>query len=146
MKTIIDFEKVNKLINDIEKSLEILKKYQDFSLAKFQKNQTAIDQVAHRLQRALEGMISLGTHILSKTPGQGVQKDYGSIFLSLAKLKVIPDDRALIFRKMASYRNRLVHDYYHVTEQELLDKVKNNLGDFEDFLKYVSKYLKKIKK
>ncbi|MBU4332535.1 DUF86 domain-containing protein [Patescibacteria group bacterium] len=145
MELNLDIEKVKTLMNDIEKSIDILKKYQDLSLAEFQKNQTAIDQVAYRLQRAIEGMISLGTHILAKTPGEGIQKDYGSIFLSLSKLGIIPDDRAVVFRKMASYRNRLVHDYYHVTEEELHDKMQNNLGDFEEFLGYVSDYLEKIK-
>ena len=44
---------------------------------------------------------------------------------------------------MAGYRNRLVHLYWEVTDEEMLEKIKDRLDDFDMFCKYILEYVKK---
>lgn len=141
----IDKEKVKTLIAEIQESLARLSGFRDISLEDFKNDKDNYAIAEHHLRRALEGVLSLGTHILSRIPGGAKAKDYTEVLLSLGKFKVLPTDFAQKIRQMAGYRNRLVHLYWEVTEEEMLDKIKTRLDDFEKFCEFILKYLKKNK-
>ena len=42
---------------------------------------------------------------------------------------------------MARFRNILVHRYWQINDQKILDYAQNNIGDFSLFLKSIIKYL-----
>jgi uncharacterized protein YutE (UPF0331/DUF86 family) len=46
---------------------------------------------------------------------------------------------------MAGYRNRLVHYYTEISNEELYEILQNDLGDLEKFLKEIEKFLKKYR-
>ncbi|HMB30835.1 MAG TPA: DUF86 domain-containing protein [Desulfohalobiaceae bacterium] len=60
------------------------------------------------LRRALEAMLDLGRHIIAKGMGQGVT-EYREIPGYLAQAGVLSTENTKIMKKMAGYRNRLVH-------------------------------------
>lgn len=45
---------------------------------------------------------------------------------------------------MTKFRNKIVHFYDDIDEEEIYNILLNNLGDFEDFLKYISYFLEKV--
>ena len=47
--------------------------------------------------------------------------------------------------KMAGYRNRLVHYYKEISNEEIYEILQNDLGDLEKFLKEIEKFLKKYR-
>ena len=47
--------------------------------------------------------------------------------------------------KMVRYRNRLVHYYKEISNEELYEILQNDLGDLEKFLKEIEKFLKKYR-
>ena len=47
---------------------------------------------------------------------------------------------------MAGYRNRMVHFYGEITEQELYNIIQEDLEDFYMFCSYVNEILKKPSK
>ncbi|GAG51554.1 unnamed protein product, partial [marine sediment metagenome] len=49
-------------------------------------------------------------------------------------------------RLMAGYRNRLVHFYHDVNDNELYLILKNNLSDMENFVKEIKTFIEKYRK
>ena len=72
------------------------------------------------LRRALEALLDLGRHVVAKGFGQGIS-EYREIAQKLHEKGVLNQEQAQVMRKMAGYRNRLVHFYHEVSIQELFD-------------------------
>lgn len=97
----------------------------------------------HYLRRALEAMLEIGTHILSRIPG-AKPTSYGDIARLLGEHNIIPKnfaDKELL--QMAKYRNRLIHFYDEITAGELYKIIQNDLPDIEKFCQYIIKYIEK---
>lgn len=70
------------------------------------------------LRRALEALLDLGRHLLAK--GFGVAAvEYQEIARALGECGVLDDTRAELLKRMAGYRNRLVHFYDEISSEEL---------------------------
>jgi uncharacterized protein YutE (UPF0331/DUF86 family) len=82
------------------------------------------------LRRALEALFDVGRHILAKGFGQGVV-EYRRIAESLGEMGVLEPDDVRLFGLMAGYRNRLVHLYHDVGEDELIVIARDRLADLE---------------
>ncbi len=94
------------------------------------------------LRRALEAMLDLGRHILAKRFGVAVE-EYREIGPALAERQVISAEDARLFRIMAGYRNRMVHFYHEVSNQEIREICTENLGDIEAVLGAVKQWIAK---
>lgn len=62
------------------------------------------------IRRALEGLLDLGRHILSKGFNRAVA-EYKDIPVQLREAGVLSEAEAGLMREMAGYRNRMVHFY-----------------------------------
>jgi uncharacterized protein YutE (UPF0331/DUF86 family) len=85
------------------------------------------------LRRALEALLDLGRHILAKGFGQGVT-EYKDIAQQLKRVGVLTPDESELLRTMAGYRNRMVHFYHEITDEELYAISTQQLGDVETVL------------
>lgn len=92
------------------------------------------------LRRALEALLDLGRHLLAQGFGTPVH-EYAAIADKLREAGVLGDTQARAFRKLAKYRNRMVHFYDEVTDEELHDIVTQHLGDFQRILRAISAWL-----
>lgn len=70
------------------------------------------------LRRALEALLDLGRHLLAKGFARAAV-EYKEIPALLVEREVLPRPLGEQFRKVAGYRNRLVHFYDEVTPAEL---------------------------
>jgi uncharacterized protein YutE (UPF0331/DUF86 family) len=82
------------------------------------------------LRRALEALFDVGRHILAKRFAYPAT-EYKEIAKGLSDKKVLVEKEAELMRKMAGYRNRMVHFYHEITPEELheiclyhLDEIK----------------------
>lgn len=82
------------------------------------------------LRRALEALLDLSRHLLSKGLGIGVA-EYREIPQRLAEAGVLSPAEAELLGQMARYRNRMVHFYHEVSAQELYELLTARLGDIE---------------
>jgi uncharacterized protein YutE (UPF0331/DUF86 family) len=128
-------------IDIIQKSLEKLNQLKKLTPGKFMLSENfAIAE--HYLRYALEATFDICAHILSTIPGAQVG-EYKTMAIEMGKQNLIPKDFAeKQLYQMAGYRNRLTHFYFEVTPKEMYKIIKNNLGDFEFFLKNIKKLLK----
>ena len=71
------------------------------------------------LRRTLEAIFDIGRHILSKTDHIDLSTEYKSIAKGLVEIGIVDKklDETLI--QMAGYRNRLVHMYNIISDEEL---------------------------
>lgn len=70
------------------------------------------------LRRALEALFDIGRHILAKRFAYPAA-EYKEIAKGLSENKVLVEKEAELMRKMAGYRNRMVHFYHEITPEEL---------------------------
>ena len=85
------------------------------------------------LRRALEALLDLGRHVLAK--GVGVAAiEYRDIATKLGEHGILSKDDVDLMREMAGYRNRMVHFYNEISEDELFDICANQLNDVERIL------------
>ncbi len=127
-------DKLRNLIADIESSRQELAALLVQPKDVFVTNRQLYAQLEHYFRRALEGILTAGTHILSRLPIE--TKDYTAIIQSLGTAGIIPAEFAQHNLGLAGYRNRLVHIYWEVTPPELYDTAKEHLDDIGAFAEY----------
>jgi uncharacterized protein YutE (UPF0331/DUF86 family) len=93
------------------------------------------------LRRGLEALMDLGRHVLAKGFGVAVT-EYKEIGDKLTENMVISVEDAKLFRQMAGYRNRMVHFYHEVKQEELYCICTHNLKDIEKLLSVIVKWLR----
>ncbi len=94
------------------------------------------------LRRALEALLDLGRHILAKGFEIGIE-EYKAIGPALEKVGVISRDDSDRFRVLAGYRNRIVHFYHEVSDQEIYEICSEQLQDIEFLLASMKSWLQK---
>jgi uncharacterized protein YutE (UPF0331/DUF86 family) len=82
------------------------------------------------LRRALEALFDMGRHIAAKGFGEAVT-EYKEIATTLNRRNVISASDLELMKKLAGYRNRLVHFYHDVSADELFEICTSHLGDVE---------------
>jgi len=85
------------------------------------------------LRRCIEALLDLGRHILSKGFGIAVS-EYKEIGMRLTEEQVLSPDYGDLLRRIAGYRNRMVHFYSEVSQLELYQLCTRYLNDIEVIL------------
>ncbi len=85
------------------------------------------------LRRGLEAVFDLGRHVLAKGFGRA-SGEYRAIADGLVDVGILTEETGATLRQMAGYRNRMVHFYNRVQEDELLDICRNHLADLESVI------------
>jgi len=94
------------------------------------------------LQVAIECVIDVGNEIISSLQLQRPER-YRDIPYILAQAKIIPKDHAETIALMIGFRNLLVHDYATINLDLVYEFLQTKLQDFENFIKYIVKWLEK---
>lgn len=92
------------------------------------------------LRRALEALLDLGRHVLAKGFGIPVP-EYAAIADSLRKVDILTSEQATTLKKMAQYRNRMVHFYYEASSEELYENLTEHRGDFDTIPEAIDTWL-----
>jgi uncharacterized protein YutE (UPF0331/DUF86 family) len=98
------------------------------SLAEFKSDRRNIGAAESCLRRALEALLDLGRHLLAKVYGEAVT-EYKMIAEELERKAVLDKASAHRLRVLAGYRNRMVHFYHDITEEELYAICARELDD-----------------
>jgi uncharacterized protein YutE (UPF0331/DUF86 family) len=120
-------------------SLARLRQLGALSLAEFRALPDGYAVAEHHLRRALQALLDLGRHVAVKS-GWGNPSNYREILDLLERNGVMPTELAEKGRGLAGYRNRLVHEYAIVTEDELWGILKTRLPDLDELLLRLVEY------
>jgi uncharacterized protein YutE (UPF0331/DUF86 family) len=80
------------------------------------------------LRRSIEALLDIGRHILAKGFAIGVS-EYKEIALRLGELGILSSSEVELLKILGGYRNRLVHFYHEIGEEELFRICKDQLED-----------------
>lgn len=97
------------------------------------------------LRRSLEAIFDVGRHLLAKSGFKDLAAEYKAIARGLHQIKAIDEALSQKLLEMAGYRNRLVHLYNEVTDEELYEILQNDLDDLKNFIKQIQNYLRALK-
>jgi uncharacterized protein YutE (UPF0331/DUF86 family) len=99
------------------------------------------------LRRALEALLDLGRHILAKGFALA-PAEYKEVAEQLFRVGVLSQHDSDLLRKMAGYRNRLVHFYHEVSQEELYTLCTARLSEVDHvrdaILKWIMEHPEKI--
>lgn len=93
------------------------------------------------LRRAIEALLDLGRHVLSKGFGVAVA-EYKEIGPRLANEGVLTRAQGILLRQIAGYRNRMVHFYHEISRQELYGLCTQNARDIETLLDALTSWIR----
>ena len=92
------------------------------------------------LQLAIQSVLDISNHVVADL-GLGLPADSKELFVLLAKRKIVYTRLAKKLTSVAGFRNLLVHEYLEIDRHRVYQVLRDDLGDFEKFIKAVSKLL-----
>ena len=92
------------------------------------------------LQLAIQAVLDISNHIVADMK-LGLPADSKALFDLLAGHKVLSTPLSKRLASMAGFRNVLVHEYLEIDRRRVYRALNEDLGDFERFIKAVSKLL-----
>ena len=134
----VDVDTVRKRAQEILSFTKELEELADISLDEFLKNSERRYAVMHLMQLSIESCLSLGNHIIARER-LGIPQNYQDTFSLLEKGNIISTEFAEEMKKMARFRNKLVHIYWEIDYKQLYEILTNRLTDFKEFVKAVQK-------
>ncbi|MBN2110002.1 MAG: DUF86 domain-containing protein [Methanosarcinaceae archaeon] len=132
-------EKIVRKLNFMQKSVSYLKSV-DSASNELETNYEMRSAVERNFQLAIESAIDIGEIIISEE-GFERPEDYKTVFLILGKKGIIPEDFAQDLSLAAGFRNFLVHMYEEIDPDILCTFLTERLEDFDEFARYIAKYL-----
>lgn len=140
----INVSKMINILSQIHEALEEMETLKRINKDEFVKDKRNYIVAEHYLRRALEGILTIGSHLLSRLEVK--TKDYQEIIVSLGRYGLIPEDFAEKNKNLAGYRNRLVHIYWEITPEELYTVINQHFEDISNFYSYYREILKNPEK
>jgi uncharacterized protein YutE (UPF0331/DUF86 family) len=123
---------INK-IEDIKGSLDVLERYAQQDDNTFLSNEEAICSARYSFIVLIEAATNIAAHIcariLNKAPNT-----YAESFLLLSEKMLIEQTLAERLGKMVGFRNLLIHGYGKIDDMQMLNIMRNNLGDVRQYL------------
>lgn len=107
---------------------------------RFVKDPLVYGNAERYLQLAIQAVLDISNHIVADM-NLSLPADSTELFELLTKHKVLPIRLSKKLTPMAGFRNILVHEYLEIDRRRVYRVLMNDLGDFEKFIKAVSRLL-----
>lgn len=117
-----------------------LKELQSLTYEEFAQDEVLRASAERNFQVAIQAALDIGSILLASL-SVAVPSEYKEVFPKLAEVGILPARFAQKLVGMAKFRNVLVHLYLIVDVSRMYGYLQHDLGDFELFAQYVSKYL-----
>jgi len=127
-------------INNLLEIYQGLKKLQKFGLKDLKENIENVWSVTFGLVAAIEAVLDISQYILAD---KGIKvESYGKIPTKLLETGIIDKDFLEKMQKIVGFRNRAIHNYPSLEEEQLYEILQKDIEDFKEFLKIIKDYLK----
>ena len=136
-----NIEVVENKISAIERYLKILKRYQDFSLKKIEKNIDLKGALERYLYLICQASIDLAESFIAFKKFRK-PTTFTEAFYILEEEKVIDQKLTEQLTNMVGFRNIIAHDYEKLDYEIVYDVLLNKLEDIKKFKEIIKKQLK----
>lgn len=135
----LDASVVRRHLLALDQALQTLRKHQGGAVDALRSDREERWVVERGLQLCTQNVLDIATHIAASA-GRDVP-DYATAIDQLADLGVLPGEFAARIRPVAGFRNVIVHGYLDV-DLEIVHRLLNDqLDDFAEYARHVSRYL-----
>ena len=93
-------------------------------------------------QLIVDTSVDINTHIIAESDIQ-VPDDYQGTFTTLGEHKIIPMEFANKIAPSVGLRNLIVHKYGRVDLKIMTNDIKEEIGQYLEYLKYINEFLQK---
>ncbi len=135
----VDKRIVTSKISSVKKSISRLNEKKNIKWLEFKSNLDLQDIIMHNLQTAIQGCIDIASHIISDEDWR-IPDTLSGLFDILSERKVIDKRMHKTMKAMVGFRNIIIHEYATVDIKKVYSIIKNNLKDFDIFLKQICKF------
>ncbi|MDI3480936.1 MAG: hypothetical protein PWQ97_591 [Tepidanaerobacteraceae bacterium] len=137
----IDKNRINSKIIFIQERLTALRELARLKEDEFKQDKRNIASACYWLQTAVEAMIDIAQHIAVKERLiKSTDTSSTDFFEELAAAGIISEGNMRKYRMMIKFRNRVVQQ---VSEDEVINILKEDLKDFDAFLKEIVEFIEK---
>lgn len=126
----------------IEDNLRQMFRLAAISKDTFLKDKDLIAATESYLRRTLEAIFDISRHLIAKDGGTELATEYKAIAKGLGDKEIVSKALSASLTEMAGYRNRLVHLYHMIENEELYEILLEDLPDIQQFITEILKYLK----
>lgn len=131
---------LERILADIQANVKELRDAKDITWDIYRTNLRARRFVERTLHITIEGCIDAAQHIVSDERMRE-PTSYRDTFAVLAENQILTLADLDKFENIASFRNLLVHYYEKIDDEIVFGIFKNNLSDFDLFIKRIVNYL-----
>ena len=124
----------------IDRNLRFLEEFETLSPDQFVESYKDIQAAKYSFLEIIEACIDIANYIIS-VEGFRRAEEYSEMFKVLKEEGVIGKDLADKLEDMARFRNLLVHRYGEVDNKRVLEIIKHDLRDIEEFDKEIEKFI-----
>jgi uncharacterized protein YutE (UPF0331/DUF86 family) len=139
----IDREIIEGKFDIIETNLKFLEEFKGKDAKELESNYRDLQAVKYSIFEIVEACIDVANHIIASMGFERVE-EYSKMFEVLARNKVISGELGEKMARMAKFRNILVHRYGTVKTESLTEILRFHIGDVNEFMKEIKKFLKKF--
>jgi uncharacterized protein YutE (UPF0331/DUF86 family) len=126
----------------IDRNIRFLDEIKSLSADQFEESYKDVQAAKYSLLEIIEACIDIANYIIS-VKGFRRAEEYSDMFKVLKEQKVIGKELAIKLEDMARFRNLLVHRYGEIDNRRVLEIIKHNLKDIQEFEKDIEKFIKK---
>ena len=124
----------------IDRNVRFLEELKILSPDQFVESYRDVQAAKYSLLEIIEACIDIANYIIS-VKGFRRAEEFSEMFKVLKEENIIGKDLATRLEDMARFRNLLVHRYGEVDDRRVLEIIKHNLKDIEEFEKAIEKFI-----
>lgn len=136
----VDREIITEKIKFLAEYIADLEEERNFSLNEFISNKKLRRYVERTFQLAIECCLDIGSHIISSERLREPE-DNKDIFIVLVENKYLPVNDLENLKKMAQFRNLVVHSYARIDPEILYGILQNSIIDLKKFARNIKEKL-----
>ena len=140
--TQIDKTLIERRLNRILEYYDELKPHLELSNKDIKEARPILRSVERLFSLIVDEAIDINNHIIT-THSYTVPDDYHGTFTILGSNEVVPSKFATKIAGSVGLRNKIVHVYEVIDVDEMLDKIKTNISDYEEYMKLITAYISK---
>jgi uncharacterized protein YutE (UPF0331/DUF86 family) len=134
-------DKIASLVSEMRKAINRLKSLATLDKESFLNDPDKIGSAKYNFVIAIESAIDICNHIISQN-GYRAPEEYADTFQVLGEQGIFDKDFLRTLKDMARFRNRLIHLYREVDDEQVYEILQSRLDDFKTFLDRIAAFLK----
>ena len=135
-----NIDRIRQIVGEINSSLHKLDGYSRLAEKEFLSNADKVDSAKYNLIIAIEGAVDICNHIVARAGGRAPH-DHADCFVILGELNMFSHELVERLKRMAKFRNLLVHLYWKVDNKKVYQILKEDIQDIKEYIKNIEKII-----